>query len=368
MKHLNLFVFVVALSSAFAICGCGGEDVSNNYYGGCNTGAPCNTTYPKFSACFKGHYTETCACKPDVAPGSLPEVVNGVDDNCNGEVLPEECKLASDAVCTEKLPDTTPNSHECSDRNQTCTVGTGGCQRTGNKVCDSDVTSHCNVTPGTPGTEVCNGVDDDCDGSTDEGNVCNNNQCHPTAEVCNGVDDDCDGQIDEGNVCNTCTGCNNQCKPTAEVCNGVDDDCDGLIDEGNVCNNAGSPVAGLSVWSFQVNSAADGESQTWLRNKLAQFRQNRSNGFKQMATGSYSESYAGSTKGWVIALDSSGQCPDFRVTPGRNFWCVYWLTSTADTTDYVPPSNGGTFDFASSDRCPGVFVCVSEESVNVSRP
>ncbi|MBI2393620.1 MAG: VCBS repeat domain-containing M23 family metallopeptidase [Deltaproteobacteria bacterium] len=50
--------------------------------------------------------------------------------------------------------------------------------------------------------------------------------CAPSAEVCNGVDDDCDGAVDEGGVC---------CTPGAEVCNGKDDDCDGKVDEDEVC-------------------------------------------------------------------------------------------------------------------------------------
>lgn len=47
-------------------------------------------------------------------------------------------------------------------------------------------------------------------------------ECNPAgAEVCNYVDDDCDGEVDEG--CATCA---------PEVCNGVDDDCDTEVDEG----------------------------------------------------------------------------------------------------------------------------------------
>ncbi len=46
----------------------------------------------------------------------------------------------------------------------------------------------------------------------------------PETEVCNGVDDDCDDMVDEG--------CVPMCMPEPEVCDGVDNDCDGVVDEG----------------------------------------------------------------------------------------------------------------------------------------
>jgi hypothetical protein len=82
--------------------------------------------------------------------------------------------------------------------------------------------------------------------------------CVPPAEICNGIDDNCDGDTDENDVCATdcipdetrdcvtsCVSTGTQtctdlgewgaCDPPAETCNGLDDDCDGVADNGTVC-------------------------------------------------------------------------------------------------------------------------------------
>ncbi|MEO1258932.1 MAG: MopE-related protein [Bacteroidota bacterium] len=72
--------------------------------------------------------------------------------------------------------------------------------------------SEANIHPGA--TEICDGLDNNCDGQLMSGEVdadgdgyfvcdgdCNDNDptVHPGAtEICNGIDDDCDGEIDEG--------------------------------------------------------------------------------------------------------------------------------------------------------------------------
>ena len=75
---------------------------------------------------------------------------------------------------------------------------------------------------------LSDGLDNDCDGQTDEGVINACGECGPVPEeTCNGADDDCDGFVDEG-VSNACGGCG---AAGDEQCNGVDDDCDGTIDE-----------------------------------------------------------------------------------------------------------------------------------------
>ncbi len=79
------------------------------------------------------------------------------------------------------------------DRTGPCTVGLGACEMPGEFVCDPafpDV-SVCDASPGAPIPEACDGVDNDCDGIIDE------DAPQGGVELCNGRDDDCDDSIDE---------------------------------------------------------------------------------------------------------------------------------------------------------------------------
>ncbi len=117
----------------------------------------------------------------------------------------------------------------------TRTCGVGACERVVAR-CANGFPLPCN--PGTPTTEVCNGIDDDCNGMTDEGmQMCGRGACLRTSPLC------------ENGHRATCVPAPAQ----TEICdNGIDEDCDGLIDDG-----CGTDVAGVDASDAPVDVCRD---------------------------------------------------------------------------------------------------------------
>jgi MYXO-CTERM domain-containing protein len=109
-----------------------------------------------------------------------------------------------------------------------CSVGVGACARTGTIACSADRrTASCNATAGMSGAELCGDlVDNDCDGMTDEGfNV--GEACMAGVGACRMMGTQVCATDRMGTTCNAMAA-----MPGTERCDGVDNNCDGMTDEG----------------------------------------------------------------------------------------------------------------------------------------
>lgn len=95
--------------------------------------------------------------------------------------------------------------------------------------------SNADIHPGAADA-ICNGVDNDCDGTADDGYVPNESCFLPGVCATGNVASSCTGGVET--VCTTGS-------PSAEICDGLDNDCDSYSDEGLDTDNDG--VDGCAV-------------------------------------------------------------------------------------------------------------------------
>src|SRR4029077_19401746 len=109
------------------------------------------------------------------------------------------------------------------DLTQPTTCGVGACASTGHTTCVAGSYVNDTCTPGSPTPETCNNIDDNCNGTVDEGltqpTTCGVGACASTGHTT------C---VNGSYVNDTCT----PGPPHPETCNGIDDNCNGTVDEG----------------------------------------------------------------------------------------------------------------------------------------
>jgi hypothetical protein len=212
----------------------------------------------------------------------IDELCNGIDDDCDGSIDEGWSKrLACD------IEDDNPwIVYNDEDFFSTCVRGWRECREGGITECFDFIG---------PEPEVCDGFDNDCDGDVDDmaglGGECGPTDvgecafghdscieaeitCYgavlPENEICDGLDNDCDGSMDEGLVQECSTNCGRgieHCSggqwincdapaATQEICDGLDNNCNGAVDEDlecpcilgqtQVCRN-NSPMCGYGI-------------------------------------------------------------------------------------------------------------------------
>lgn len=273
-------------------CGNGMQSCQNGNWINCtappeNSCGTCSATRACMGNCGAG--IEECQngnwvnCTAPICPQCVPvaEICDGKDNNCNMQVdenLTRACATACGAgneTCDNGnwVNCSAPTLNSCGSCNATrpCATACGN----GTETCLNGAWINC--TARNPKAEVCNNVDDNCNGIVDDGQLCpigqmcgagacvancvecnawNGMKCAPVPDgtgcslgrqcrsgscVCVGScknkvcgDDGCGGSCGNcGHLYNQPVTCENFkciCHPSAEVCDGIDNDCDSQVD------------------------------------------------------------------------------------------------------------------------------------------
>ncbi len=170
----------------------------------------------------------------DISPAA-DELCDAIDNDC-------------DASVDEDFVDLT----------EACAVGVGACEASGTMVCTGDGTAtECDAAAGAADDELCDGIDNDCDGDTDEDFTDLNEACAVGVGACE----------TSGTMFCTGDGTATECDASAgtpddEVCDDtLDNDCDGDTDiDDTDCDVADDDATTSSGGGCALQAGVNGES------------------------------------------------------------------------------------------------------------
>lgn len=241
-----------------------GDGVDNNCAGGIDEGCtdPCagQVCLPTQRRCNGAGQLEECITDANGCGNWGPPVActggvctDGACQGCidnDGDGRGENCPLGDD--CDDNNPNRYAGNLEVCDGidndcdgqidedfaslGNSCTVGQGACQASGVLVCAANQQGVvCNAVAGQGTPEMCgDSIDSDCDGNNDNGFESIGQSCTAGVGACART-----GTIVCDNANRRQTRCNATPAPqgSAEICDGIDNDCDNAIDEGDICTS-----------------------------------------------------------------------------------------------------------------------------------